>query len=97
MKYSPEAAFQSKEEIKAMQEEKLQETIAYLNEHSPFYKEFFSQAKFNPRGIKTIEDLNVIPVTIKEDLQQVISRACRCRITIRKYNLVMCIPGSRNG
>ncbi len=70
MNYSPEAAFQSKEEIKAMQEIKLQETIAYLNEYSPFYKEFFSQAKFNSKGIKTIEDLSVIPVTIKEDLQQ---------------------------
>jgi phenylacetate-CoA ligase len=70
MNYSPEAAFQSKEEIIAMQEIKLQETIAYLNEHSPFYKEFFSKARFNSRGIKTIEDLSVIPVTIKEDLQQ---------------------------
>jgi phenylacetate-CoA ligase len=70
MNYSPEAAFQSAEEIKAMQEKKLQETIAYLNQHSPFYKEFFSKARFNPSGIKTIEDLNVIPVTIKEDLQQ---------------------------
>ena len=70
MNYSPEAAFQSIEEIKAMQEIKLQETIAYLNQHSPFYKEFFSKARFNPSGIKTIEDLEVIPVTIKEDLQQ---------------------------
>ena len=70
MNYSPEAAFQSAEEIKAMQEIKLQETIAYLNQHSPFYKEFFSKARFNPSGIKTIEDLEVIPVTIKEDLQQ---------------------------
>ncbi len=70
MNYSPEAAFESKEEIKAMQEKKLQETIAYINEHSPFYKEFFTRSKFNPKGIKTIEDLNVIPVTIKEDLQQ---------------------------
>jgi phenylacetate-CoA ligase len=70
MNYSPEAAFQSKEEIIAMQEIKLQETIAYLNEHSPFYKEFFSKARFNSKGIKTIEDLSVIPVTIKEDLQQ---------------------------
>lgn len=70
MNYSPEAAFQSAEEIKAMQEQKLQETIAYLNEHSPFYKEFFSKARFNSKGIKTIEDLSVIPVTIKEDLQQ---------------------------
>lgn len=70
MKYSPEAAFLSKEEIIAMQEIKLQETIAYLNSHSPFYREFFSKARFNPAGIKTMEDLGVIPVTIKEDLQQ---------------------------
>jgi phenylacetate-CoA ligase len=70
MNYSPEAAFLSKEEITAMQETKLQETIAYLNAHSPFYKEFFSKARFNPSGIKTMEDLSVIPVTIKEDLQQ---------------------------
>ncbi len=70
MKYSPESAFQSIEEIKAMQEIKLQETIAYLNSHSPFYREFFSKARFNPAGIKTMEDLGVIPVTIKEDLQQ---------------------------
>lgn len=70
MNYSPESAFLSKEEIVALQEKKLQETIAYLNQHSPFYKEFFSKARFNPSGIKTMEDLSVIPVTIKEDLQQ---------------------------
>ncbi|MBL7703725.1 MAG: AMP-binding protein [Ferruginibacter sp.] len=70
MNYSPETAFLSKEEITALQEKKLQETIAYLNANSPFYKEFFSKARFNPSGIKTMEDLSVIPVTIKEDLQQ---------------------------
>jgi len=70
MNYSPEAAFLTKEEIVTLQEKKLQETIAYLNQYSPFYKEFFSKARFNPSGIKTMEDLSVIPVTIKEDLQQ---------------------------
>lgn len=70
MNYSPESAFLSKEEITALQEKRLQETIAYLNTYSPFYKEFFSKARFNPSGIKTMEDLSVIPVTIKEDLQQ---------------------------
>jgi len=70
MNYSPEAAFLSAAEITELQEKKLQETIAYLNMHSPFYKEFFSKARFNPSGIKTMEDLSVIPVTIKEDLQQ---------------------------
>src|SRR6266404_655873 len=70
MNYSPEAAFKSKEEIKLIQEKKLQEAISYLNEYSPFYKELFTQARFNVKGIKTIEDLSVIPITIKENLQQ---------------------------
>ncbi len=70
MNYNPEAAFQSKEQIKAMQEKKLQEAVVYLNEHSPFYKKLFTQARFNVKGIKTIEDLSVIPITIKENLQQ---------------------------
>ena len=70
MNYSPEAAFKSKEQIKLMQEKKLQEAVLYLNDHSPFYKELFTQARFNVKGIKTIEDLSVIPITIKENLQQ---------------------------
>jgi len=70
MNYSPQAAFKSKEQIKLMQEKKLQEAVSYLNEYSPFYKELFTQARFNVKGIKTIEDLHVLPVTIKENLQQ---------------------------
>jgi phenylacetate-CoA ligase len=70
MNYSPEAAFKSREQIKLMQEKKLQEAVSYLNEHSPFYKELFTQARFNVKGIKTIEDLHVLPVTTKESLQQ---------------------------
>ena len=70
MNYSPEAAFKSKEQIKQMQEKKLQEAVSYLNEFSPFYKKLFTQARFNVKGIKTIEDLSVIPITIKENLQQ---------------------------
>jgi phenylacetate-CoA ligase len=70
MNYSPEAAFKSKEEIKLMQEKKLQEAVSYLNANSPFYKKLFTQARFNVKGIKTVEDLSVIPITIKENLQQ---------------------------
>ena len=70
MTYSPDTVFKSKEEIKLMQEKKLQEAVAYLYEHSPYYKELFTQARFNVKGIKTIEDLSAIPLTIKENLQQ---------------------------
>ena len=70
MNYSTDTAFKTKAEIKALQEKKLQETVTYLNEHSPFYKELFTQSRFNVKGIKTIEDLSVIPITLKENLQQ---------------------------
>lgn len=70
MNYSTETSFESAAQIKSMQEKKLQEAVAYLNQHSPFYKELFTKAGFNTKGIKAIEDLSVLPVTIKEDLQQ---------------------------
>jgi len=44
--------------------------MAYLNEHSPFYKELFTRTRFNIAGIRSVEDLDVIPTTNKEDLQQ---------------------------
>jgi phenylacetate-CoA ligase len=68
--YSPKAAYQSKEEIKLQQEEKLQELIAYLNKNSPFYKALFAQNNIDVASIKTIEDLKKVPTTTKEDLQQ---------------------------
>jgi phenylacetate-CoA ligase len=70
MNYSTENAFLDKAQIKAMQEKKLQETIAYVNEHSAFYRQLFTQARFNSKGIKTLEDLSALPTTSKEDLQQ---------------------------
>lgn len=70
MTYSKDAVFQSAGQIKAMQEKKLQETVSYLNEFSPFYKELFTKARFNVKGIRTLEDLHVLPTTTKEDLQQ---------------------------
>lgn len=70
MNYSTDNSFKTKAEIKAMQEAKLRETIAYLNEHSPFYKELFTKTRFNSKGIKTLEDLPALPTTSKEDLQQ---------------------------
>lgn len=66
----PEIAYQSKAEIVIMQEKKLQELINYLVEFSPFYKEMFAAGNINPAAIKTIGDLNKIPTTSKENLQQ---------------------------
>jgi phenylacetate-CoA ligase len=58
------------QEIKTFQEQKLQELLRYLNSHSPFYKNLFMKHKININTIKTIEDLQLLPLTTKEDLQQ---------------------------
>jgi len=53
-----------------MQEQKLQELLAYLNAHSPFYKELFDANNINIDTIKTLDDLKLISTTVKEDLQK---------------------------
>jgi len=65
-----ETAYQSKDEIRMMQEKKLQELMAYIGGHSPFYKELFAAHHVNAADIKTLDDLKKLPPTNKEHLQQ---------------------------
>ena len=64
------AAYESTDKIKIIQEQKLQELLVYLSQHSPFYKESFAKHKIDIRTIKTQSDLSHIPTTSKEELQQ---------------------------
>ena len=68
--YQPEIIFRPREENKMMQEKKLQELLAYLNQYSPFYKELFALNHTDITTIKTLEDLPRLPTTGKEDLQK---------------------------
>jgi phenylacetate-CoA ligase len=68
--YKPEAAYQPKNTVQLMQEEKLQQLVAYLNTHSPFYKELFAVHNIDVAAVKTLNDLKKIPLTSKEHLQQ---------------------------
>lgn len=65
----PAIETQPTSEIKQFQEQKLQEVLAYLNENSPFYKELFKKENIVISQIKTLEDLQQLPVTTKTDLQ----------------------------
>ena len=69
MNFVPDIEFQSKEAIKAFQEQKMQEQLAYLQAHSPFYQKLFAAYNINTSKIKTLEDLEYIPFTDKKDLQ----------------------------
>jgi len=60
----------SAQEIKNFQEEKLKELLVYLETHSPFYQKLFREQKINISEIQTLEDLQKIPTTTKNDLQR---------------------------
>ena len=49
--------YKSAEEIKAFQEERLRETLAYVAERSAFYKRMFQENNIDVSQINTIEDL----------------------------------------
>ena len=65
----PEIEKGSLEEIKIFQEKKLTELLTYISQKSPFYKDLFEKKKIDISAIKTLEDLQLLPVTTKEDLQ----------------------------
>lgn len=62
--------YQSTEEIMTYQEQRLQEVLAYVNEYSPFYKTLFAERGIDVSTIRTIEDLQSLPLTTKDDLQR---------------------------
>lgn len=68
--FYPEIEYQSWDDIKIFQEQKLRETIAYVAKNSPFYEKKFIEWGIKPEDIKTLADLQKIPRTTKEDLNK---------------------------
>lgn len=69
MTKNPQIQFLSAEEIKAFQEQQLAKLLVYLQQNSRFYQRMFAENQIDIRQIKTIEDLQALPVTTKTDLQ----------------------------
>lgn len=69
MEKNPNIQFRSPEEIKSYQESRLSEMLAYLQKHSKFYQNLFSEHQIDITQINKLEDLPQIPVTTKTDLQ----------------------------
>ncbi|MGV3461379.1 MAG: phenylacetate--CoA ligase family protein [Flavobacterium sp.] len=57
-------------EIQAYQETRLREALDYVAENSPYYKALFKREGMDVSSIKTLEDLQRLPVTTKEHLQE---------------------------
>lgn len=62
--------FQSPAAIRAFQEDLLRRQMAYLAEHSPFYRRLFAEHGIDPAQVRTLDDLTRLPFTEKEHLQR---------------------------
>ncbi|SHM41257.1 phenylacetate--CoA ligase family protein [Chryseobacterium polytrichastri] len=70
MEFYPSIEKSNIQEIKQFQEQKLQELLTYLETHSPFYQKLFKQNNINIADVQSLEDLQKIPTTTKNDIQQ---------------------------
>ncbi len=66
----PNIETKSQNEIERFQQQKLKETLQYVSENSPFYKKLFAQNSIEIGQIKSLKDLQELPFTTKDDLQQ---------------------------
>lgn len=66
----PQLEFQSSAEIQKHQQKDLQQALQYLAAYSPYYKKLFAKNNLRIENIKTIQDLNLIPCTTKDDFSR---------------------------
>ena len=57
------------EELKKYQLKKLKEQVKHCYEDSPFYKKKFDKTGLKPENIRSLDDLQKIPFTLKNDLR----------------------------
>jgi phenylacetate-CoA ligase len=58
-----------REQLYALQLTKLKETVKRVYERVPFYKQAFDAKGIKPEDIRTLEDVKLLPFTVKQDLR----------------------------
>lgn len=66
----PEIETRPQEEIRAYQDERLKEMLAYIAKHSTYYSRVFNNFGVDVGSIRGIDDLPLLPVTTKDELQK---------------------------
>lgn len=59
----------SRDEISALQFERMRWSLAHAYENVPFYKKSFDAAGVHPQDLRSLEDLSNFPFTVKTDLR----------------------------
>lgn len=69
MYYQPDIETMSREDLEALQLERLQALVKRVYEKIPFYKKSFDKAGISPADIKSLADLTKLPFTVKQDMR----------------------------
>ena len=69
MYYQPDIETMSREDLEALQLERLRALVKRVYEKIPFYKESFDKAGISPEDIKSLADLTKLPFTVKQDMR----------------------------
>ena len=69
MIFQPEFETLPPEELRSLQAERLKKLVHYVYERVPFYRESFDAAGVKPDDIQTIEDLQKLPFTTRQDMR----------------------------
>ena len=59
----------AREEIVAFQNKQLRRLITHAYENVPYYRKLFDRDGLKPKDIQSVDDLSLIPITSKKDLQ----------------------------
>ena len=70
MIYQPELECMSPDERRALQTERLKETVRWEYDHVALYRERMDEAGIAPEDIKSLDDITLLPFTEKEDLRK---------------------------
>ncbi len=67
--WNPEAETMPRKELEKLQLQRLQQTVELVYNKVPFYKRCLDERGVKPSQIKSLEDINKLPFTAKQDLR----------------------------
>ena len=68
--YQKEIETASREEILAIQNEKIVRQVRYVYEHVPYYKKLMDDKGVRPEDIRGVDDIRLLPFLSKADLRE---------------------------
>ena len=76
--WNPKAETMPRAELTALQTQRLQQQVTRAFERVPFYRRALEGRGVHPRDVRTLEDIERLPITVKDDFRTLCSDIERC-------------------